>query len=119
MQWTLITTLAEKLNLSGGNLLMVVAIGFMGYQTFQLEQITKTIVASGYRSTTEYAYHVLQFSYRDVATPGEVITLAKQWRETDAVAQISAIRTLCNEEPNRLTSLMDAESVKSVCRISH
>lgn len=119
MHMTLIVTIVEKLLATSNKFLgLFIAIALI-WQTHQLHLITDSIIASGSRSTTEYAFNLLKFSYRDVGTTDEVIMLAKKWRTNNEAPYIAAIRTLCNEEPNRLKALMDAESVKTVCRIAH
>lgn len=119
MQWTLLSTIIDKLLNTSNKAIGVIVACALVWQTHQLHIITDSIVSSSYKSTTEYAFNILKFSYRDVGTSGEVIDLAKAWREQNQAPQIAAIRTLCNEEPNRLKGLMDAESVKTVCRIAH
>ena len=97
--------------------LAIVMTAFMGWQTHQMKLITDTIVSTSFKSTTEYSYNVLKVGYHSVTTPSDVLSLTRKWKKNNNITEIAAIRTLCNEEPNRLHTLIHADTAKIVCRI--
>lgn len=90
----------------------------MSYMAYQVQEIKVEIAASNHAATTNYAFNVIKYGLEDASTDAEVIALVKQWNDLKWGAQIGAIHTLCNEQPNRLVSLVRPETATTLCRLT-
>lgn len=117
MQFNILSWLSTHLTSSTNvlNWLMVGAILFNGYK---LEEMGQQITYLNHKSTTEYALNVLKYGYRHATDSEDIVAITKQWANDDWGAQIGAIRTICNESPNRLEELVTKDTALMLCRIS-
>lgn len=117
MPFNILTWLGSHLTSNSNvlNWLMVAAILFNGYK---LEEMGQQISYLNHKSTTEYSLNVLKFGYKNASNHAEIVELTKQWVRDNWGAQIGAIRTVCNESPNRLEELVPKDTALMLCRIS-
>ncbi len=112
-----IGSILSAIQLKEGLAVWVLAVA-MAANTYQLSTVADNLTKESHASTTQYAINVLKYGYSDVSSPEEVIALTKKWNKEKWGAQIAAIRTLCNEKPNRLFELVDQETAVTLCRMS-
>lgn len=70
------------------------------------------------KSTTDYAYNVIAINFRSAETHEDILALVKQWKKDEWGAQLGALRTICDTDPDRLLTIGTAQQVTALCRLT-
>ncbi|MPW29304.1 hypothetical protein F9L16_09860 [Agarivorans sp. B2Z047] len=68
--------------------------------------------------STQYAFDVLSYGFKDLGSDAEIKAQVKEWHKNDWGAQIAAIQVICDASPTRLEVLMSKQLSKEVCRLA-
>ena len=76
------------------------------------------IEASLRKATTDYAYNVIAINFHNAETHEDILALVEQWKKDEWGAQLGALRTICEADPDRLLTIGTAQQVAALCRLT-
>lgn len=76
------------------------------------------IEASLRKATTDYAYNVIAINFHNAETHEDILALVKQWKKNEWGAQLGALRTICDADPDRLLTIGTVQQTAALCRLT-
>ncbi len=111
----ILATISGLLNEKTATAVLMIGIIFNGHQIQETNTALMQVING---AETNYALNVIEYGLKGKTEDKDIYDQIAVWHEDDWGAQIGAIITLCESEPNRLEELVSAETTKAICRLT-
>jgi len=64
-----------------------------------------------------YAFNVIDLKLAGINDPDTQLEHIKKWKKEGKTAQTAAIKTLCTDSKERMSIIMDEDTIEKACRI--